>query len=97
MHVHEAVVAAGDKESGITIHYINENYDEVKNLKKYLKLEFHREYEIGQDVSHYLKNNMNQDIDDFVECIICICMIKYFAHSGEDLNCGYYCAWLFNC
>ena len=28
MHVHEAVVAEGDKESGITIHYINENYDE---------------------------------------------------------------------
>ena len=26
--VHEAVVAAGDKESGITIHYINEHYDE---------------------------------------------------------------------
>ena len=28
MRVHEAVVAAGDTESGITIHYINENYDE---------------------------------------------------------------------
>lgn len=28
MHVHEAVVAAGESESGITIHYINENYDE---------------------------------------------------------------------
>jgi sigma-54 dependent transcriptional regulator of gfr operon len=68
----------------LTNNWINENYDEVKNLKKYLKLEFHREYEIGQDVSHYLKNNMNQDIDDFVECIICICMIKYFVHSGED-------------
>ncbi len=27
-HVHEAVVAAGEKESGITIHYVNENYDE---------------------------------------------------------------------
>ena len=26
--VHEAVVAAGEKESGITIHYINEYYDE---------------------------------------------------------------------
>ncbi len=26
--VHEAVLAAGDKESGITIHYINERYDE---------------------------------------------------------------------
>lgn len=28
MHVHEAVVKAGEKESGITIHYINERYDE---------------------------------------------------------------------
>ncbi len=29
-HVHEAVVAAGEKESGITIHYVNEKYDEGK-------------------------------------------------------------------
>jgi phosphoribosylglycinamide formyltransferase-1 len=28
MRVHEAVVAAGDKESGITIHLVNEHYDE---------------------------------------------------------------------
>lgn len=28
MHVHEAVVANSEKESGITIHYVNENYDE---------------------------------------------------------------------
>ena len=28
--VHEAVVASGEKESGITIHYVNENYDEGK-------------------------------------------------------------------
>lgn len=28
MHVHEAVVAAGEKESGISIHYVNENLDE---------------------------------------------------------------------
>lgn len=27
-HVHQAVVDAGDKESGITIHYVNEHYDE---------------------------------------------------------------------
>ena len=26
--VHQAVVAAGEKESGITIHYVNEHYDE---------------------------------------------------------------------
>ncbi|MDR3194009.1 MAG: phosphoribosylglycinamide formyltransferase, partial [Tannerella sp.] len=28
MHVHEAVVAAGEKESGITVHYVNGEYDE---------------------------------------------------------------------
>jgi phosphoribosylglycinamide formyltransferase-1 len=28
--VHEAVVANGEKESGITIHYVNNNYDEGK-------------------------------------------------------------------
>lgn len=28
LRVHEAVVAAGEKESGITIHYVNEHYDE---------------------------------------------------------------------
>lgn len=27
-HVHQSVIAAGEKESGITIHYINEHYDE---------------------------------------------------------------------
>lgn len=27
-HVHEAVIAAGEKSSGITIHYVNEHYDE---------------------------------------------------------------------
>lgn len=28
MHVHEAVIAAGEKESGITVHYVNRHYDE---------------------------------------------------------------------
>jgi phosphoribosylglycinamide formyltransferase-1 len=28
MHVHQAVVDAGEKESGVTIHYINKHYDE---------------------------------------------------------------------
>lgn len=31
-HVHEAVVAAGEKESGITIHLVNEQYDEGEHL-----------------------------------------------------------------
>lgn len=31
-HVHEAVLAAGEKESGITIHVVNERYDEGRVL-----------------------------------------------------------------
>jgi phosphoribosylglycinamide formyltransferase-1 len=32
MHVHEAVKAAGERETGITIHLVNEKYDEGKIL-----------------------------------------------------------------
>jgi phosphoribosylglycinamide formyltransferase-1 len=32
MHVHEAVIAHKEKESGITIHYVNEHYDEGEIL-----------------------------------------------------------------
>jgi len=32
MNVHKAVKAANEKQSGITIHYVNENYDEGKIL-----------------------------------------------------------------
>lgn len=28
IHVHEAVIAAGEKESGCTVHFVTENYDE---------------------------------------------------------------------
>jgi phosphoribosylglycinamide formyltransferase-1 len=27
IHVHEAVIAAGEKESGVSIHFVDENYD----------------------------------------------------------------------
>jgi formyltetrahydrofolate-dependent phosphoribosylglycinamide formyltransferase len=32
MKVHEAVIAAGEKESGITIHYVNEHFDEGEHI-----------------------------------------------------------------
>ncbi|MCB0769863.1 MAG: phosphoribosylglycinamide formyltransferase, partial [Flavobacteriales bacterium] len=32
MRVHEAVIAAGETQSGITIHYVNERYDEGEQL-----------------------------------------------------------------
>jgi len=31
-HVHDAVIAAKDQESGITIHYVNEHYDEGNTI-----------------------------------------------------------------
>jgi phosphoribosylglycinamide formyltransferase-1 len=33
--VHKAVIAAGEKESGITIHHVNENYDEGDIIAQY--------------------------------------------------------------
>jgi phosphoribosylglycinamide formyltransferase-1 len=35
MHVHEAVVRAGDKKSGITIHLVNEHFDEGKIIAQH--------------------------------------------------------------
>ncbi|UTW67634.1 phosphoribosylglycinamide formyltransferase [bacterium SCSIO 12643] len=34
-HVHEAVIAAKEKESGITIHYVNEKYDDGNIIAQY--------------------------------------------------------------
>lgn len=34
-HVHQAVVAAGETESGITIHYINEHFDEGEIIAQF--------------------------------------------------------------
>ena len=34
MHVHESVIESGDTESGITIHFVNEAYDEGKIIKQ---------------------------------------------------------------
>jgi len=33
--VHQAVIAAGAKESGITIHYVNEHYDEGEHIAQF--------------------------------------------------------------
>jgi phosphoribosylglycinamide formyltransferase-1 len=35
MNVHRAVVANGEKESGITIHFVNENYDEGNIIEQH--------------------------------------------------------------
>lgn len=33
-HVHEAVVAAGEQQTGISIHYVNEHYDEGRMIRQ---------------------------------------------------------------
>ena len=35
MHVHKAVIAAGEKKSGITIHYVNSRYDEGQIIEQF--------------------------------------------------------------
>ncbi len=35
IHVHQAVIDSGEKETGITIHLVNQNYDEGKILAQY--------------------------------------------------------------
>lgn len=35
MHVHEAVIAAGEQQSGITIHLVDEQYDHGKHLAQF--------------------------------------------------------------
>jgi len=35
MHVHRAVIAAGEKKSGITIHLVNEHFDEGQHLAQF--------------------------------------------------------------
>jgi len=35
MHVHNAVIEAKERVSGITIHYVNEEYDEGKIIKQF--------------------------------------------------------------
>jgi phosphoribosylglycinamide formyltransferase 1 len=42
MNVHRAVIEAGEKVSGVTIHYVNENYDEGKII-------FQKTVEISED------------------------------------------------
>jgi phosphoribosylglycinamide formyltransferase-1 len=34
-HVHEAVIAAKEKESGITVHYVNERFDEGEHIAQF--------------------------------------------------------------
>lgn len=34
-HVHAAVIAAGEKESGITIHYVNDRFDEGEHIAQF--------------------------------------------------------------
>ncbi|MBL0331159.1 MAG: phosphoribosylglycinamide formyltransferase [Bacteroidetes bacterium] len=49
MHVHEAVIAAKEKESGISIHFVNEQYDEGKIISQH-KCDI-QEYDCAEDLA----------------------------------------------
>jgi len=62
--VHEAVAAAGEKESGITVHFVNENYDEGQII-------FQKSFVIGEnDTAMDIESNVRKlEIEYFPKVI----------------------------
>ena len=73
LHVHEAVIAAGKKKSGITIHYVDEIYDNGKII-------FQAETEVLEtDTAESLAEKIHAlEYRYFPEIIEKICTHKYF-------------------
>lgn len=67
--VHNAVISSGEKESGITIHYVNKNYDEGEIIKQ-IKIDID-----SSDTSESLENKIHQiELENFpkiIEQILC--------------------------
>jgi len=68
MNVHNAIIAAGDTESGITIHHVNEHYDEGAIIRQEkLKVEQHETPESLAKKIHALEHKiLPQVIEDFL-------------------------------
>lgn len=68
--VHEAVVVAGDKESGITIHFVNENYDEGKIIFQ-AKCQL-ASSDSADDVAHKVQALEHQYFPEIIEKVILV-------------------------
>ena len=67
-HVHEAVVAAGEQQTGISIHYVNEHYDEGRMiLQVSCPVEAH---DTAEDVAEKVHRLEHQYYPEVVEEII---------------------------
>ena len=67
-HVHDAVVANHDKETGITIHYVNEHYDEGTVIfQAKCKVE---KYDSATDVAHKIHNLEMEHFPKVVEKLL---------------------------
>lgn len=64
MNVHRAVVEAEEKESGITIHYVNENYDEGNIIEQHSCA-----LEKGMDAEEVQKRVLELEHKYFASCI----------------------------
>lgn len=68
MHVHNAVVANKESETGITIHYVNENYDEGAVIfQKAVKLEAH---DTAEDVAAKIHVLEQENFPQVIEKIL---------------------------
>lgn len=67
-NVHEAVIASDEKESGVTIHYVNENYDEGEFiLQKAITLD---ENETADSLENRIKNLEKEAIIEALKALI---------------------------
>ena len=68
MHVHDAVVAAKEKESGISIHYVNENLDEGAIIFQ-AKCEV-KPTDTAEDVAHHVHELEYQYFPKVIESVL---------------------------
>jgi phosphoribosylglycinamide formyltransferase-1 len=62
--VHQSVIDSGEKESGITIHYVNQNYDEGEIIKQ-IKITVDK-----TDTSETLESKIHKvELDNFPKII----------------------------
>lgn len=73
-HVHEAVSASGQSETGITIHYVNENYDEGSIIAQY-KTAIHP-HENPEDIQQKVRELEHEHYPAVIEQVVKEAMVK---------------------
>ena len=64
MHVHRAVIEGKEKESGITIHYVNEEYDKGKIIQQ-----FKTPIQVSDDADSLFEKIRQLEINHFIQTV----------------------------